>query len=503
MSLAKRRPDNAAEQAGEGVSGLRERPRAETGRRLRGHRIQVSELTISNIEAMIWHGGSRSVSASVYDLSLHGARLAFPAVNGHASIFPGDRLDRVQLTLGDATLYVGTASVRRTSEESGARVLGVEFEDNGVDLDAIYRAENRTTFSERFRGACKARTQIEPTFRVWVSEFAEYLASVKAFLDTEERALDALDRRTRDAALADYAEEARAPFVKRMLDAELELHGLVDGFSDEQHAVHRRLYNEQIYPYLQESLFLKRAMDKPMGYAGDYEMMNMLYRDHAEGHSLFAWLMNAYGINVRAAVAVRNRRRLLTDAIVEAAAGVSTGRTRIASVGCGPAYEIQRLLEKSPELGKKIEIVLIDQEPRSIAYCERMLAPLVARTGVKAHVVKESIRKLIAHPSLQDALGSCDLIYSAGLFDYLDEKPFVLLARTLLGSLNEGGHLLIGNFATGQPSRWFMEYCSEWFLIHRTPEQLVELGAAAGAAKEAMSIMAEPSGINLFLDVRR
>ena len=336
-----------------------------------------------------------------------------------------------------------------------------------------------------------------------MSELADYLSAVKSFADAEERQLDALDRRSREATLADYADEARPPFVERMRQAELELHDLVDGFSEEEHAAHRRLYNQHIYPYLRESLFLRRAMDKPMGYAGDYEMMNMLYRDHAEGDSLFAWLMNAYGVNVRAAVAVRNRRNLLTDAIIEALEGATTERVRIASVGCGPAFEIQRLLETRPQLGKKMELVLIDQEPRSIAYCERMLAPLIASTGVKAHVVKESIRKLIAHPSLQTALGTCDLIYSAGLFDYLNHGAFTRLAQTLLSSLSDRGHLLIGNFATGQPSRWFMEYCSEWFLIHRTPEELTALGEAAGAHRQAMTVIAEPSGINLFLDVRR
>ena len=479
----------------------RERPRATTGRRLRGHRIQVADLNVAEIDAVVWHKVAGRFAASVEDLSLHGARLRFSATA--ESIFPGDRLERVLLSLDGTPLYSGPARVRRASEENDKRVIGVEFEEDGVDLDVVYRVDNRTTFSERFRQAAEATSTIDPRFRLWVSEFADYLASVKTFADAEERQLDALDRRSRDATLLDYMQEARPAFVDRMLAAELELHELANGFTEEEHAVHRRHYHQRIYPYLQESLFLRRAMDKPMGYAGDYEMMNMLYRDHAEGHSFFAWLMNAYGINVRASVAVRNRRALLTDAIVEALDGGESERVRIASVGCGPAHEIQRLLERSPHLGRKLEIVLIDQEPRSIAYCERMLAPLIPKTGVKAHVVKESIRKLIAHPSLQTALGTCDLIYSAGLFDYLDDKPFVHLARTLLSSLSDRGHLLIGNFAIEQPSRWFMEYCSEWFLIHRTPEQLLSLGEAAGASRSAMSIMAEPSGINLFLDVRR
>ncbi len=481
----------------------RERPRAITGRRLRGHRIQVADLNVAEVDAVVWHNGADRFSASVEDLSLHGARLRFSAAKVSDSFFPGDRLDRVLLSLNGTPLYSGSACIRRTSDENDSRIVGVEFEEDGVDLDVVYRVESRTTFSERFRTASEANSTIDPRFRLWASEFADYLASVRAFADAEERQLDALDRRSRDSTLADYMDEARPAFVDRMLAAELELHELVDGFTEEEHALHRRHYNQRIYPYLQESLFLKRAMDKPMGYAGDYEMMSMLYRDHAEGHSFFAWLMNAYGINVRAAQAVRNRRNLLTAAILEAVDSHDAERVRIASVGCGPANEIQTLLEQRPQLGKKLEIVLIDQEPRSIAFCERMLAPLIPRTGVKAHVVRESIRKLITDPSLRTALGTCDLVYSAGLFDYLEDKAFVHLARTLLSSLSEQGHLLIGNFAIGQPSRWFMEYCSEWFLIHRTPEQLMSLGEAAGAERRAMSIMAEPSGINLFLDVRR
>jgi len=475
--------------------------RATTGRRLRGHRIQVADLNVAEIEAVVWHKAAGRFAATVEDLSLHGARLRFSATE--ESIFPGDRLERVLLSLNGTPLYSGSACVRRVSEENEKRIIGVEFEEDGVHLDVVYRVENRTTFSERFRQAAETTSRIDPEFRLWVSEFADYLRSVKAFADAEERQLHELDRRSRESTLLDYMEEARPAFVDRMLAAELELHGLVDGFTEEEHAVHRRHYNRRIYPYLRESLFLRRAMDKPMGYAGDYEMMNMLYRDHAEGHSFFAWLMNAYGINVRASVAVRNRQGLLTKAIVEALDGNDSERVRIASVGCGPAHEIQQLLEQRPHLGRKLEVVLIDQEPLTIAFCERMLAPLIPKTGVKAHVVKESIRKLIAHPSLETALGTCDLIYSAGLFDYLDDKPFVHLARTLLSSLSDRGHLLIGNFAIGQPSRWFMEYCSEWFLIHRTPEQLLTLGEAAGASRNAMSVMAEPSGINLFLDVRR
>ena len=171
---------------------------------------------------------------------------------------------------------------------------------------------------------------------------------------------------------------------------------------------------------------MKRAAGKPLGYAGDYEMMNMLYRDHAEGASLFGKALNLYATQEAAARANINRIDLLSGLIRDLAVA-RPGRLRIASVGCGPAHEIAVALRRWPELGPRLEVALIDQEECSIASCERTLTPLANETGARIQFIRESIRRLIVAQELSKTLGVRELIYSAGLFDYLNDRSFSAL----------------------------------------------------------------------------
>ena len=169
----------------------------------------------------------------------------------------------------------------------------------------------------------------------------------------------------------------------------------------------------------------------------------MLYRDHAEGESLFAKVLNVYATWEDAARANINRIEFLGEKIRKTIAASSRERVRIASVGCGPAREIAALLAARPELGQRLDVALIDQEERSITYCERTLAPFLATTGVRIEFIRESVRKLLTTRQLGEALGSRELIYSAGLFDYLSDRTFSALLAALWGALAPGGTLAV------------------------------------------------------------
>jgi extracellular factor (EF) 3-hydroxypalmitic acid methyl ester biosynthesis protein len=278
---------------------------------------------------------------------------------------------------------------------------------------------------------------------------------------------------------------------------------LVGNLEPEQHAAYRAFCATQLNPYLKQSPFLRRALEKPLGYAGDYEMMNMLYRDPLEGDSLLGKALNVCFTEEPAAQANKNRIEYIGGLIRNAVARARVERVRIASLGCGPAREIESLLVHSPELGARLDIALIDQEERAIAHCERTLAPLAAQTGARVHFIRESLRTLLTRDSLSQKLGQRELIYSAGLFDYLDDRVFRRILGVLYEGLAMGGLLAVGNVAAHNPSRWLMEYFAGWFLIHRTPEQLRELGSALAPEPTTVTVDAEPTGVNLFLHVRR
>ncbi len=57
---------------------------------------------------------------------------------------------------------------------------------------------------------------------------------------------------------------------------------------------HRTYAKRQLHPLVLCSPFAYRTYHKPLGYAGDYEMVNMILRDPLEGSSLFAKSVNLW-----------------------------------------------------------------------------------------------------------------------------------------------------------------------------------------------------------------
>ena len=96
-----------------------------------------------------------------------------------------------------------------------------------------------------------------------------------------------------------------------------------------------------------------------------------------------------------------------------------------------------------------------------------------------------------------------DLIWSAGLFDYFKGKHFVYLLKKYYEYLNDAGEMIIGNFNVENPSRRSMEIMGDWFLYHRSAEELKDFAIQAGIKESKIEVIQEPLGINLFLRVRK
>jgi extracellular factor (EF) 3-hydroxypalmitic acid methyl ester biosynthesis protein len=486
-----------------GAPESEQRPRDEFNRprRLRARRVRAEEMQLDGLEASGRHSTLGDIRAVVEDLSLTGAALFIAGGAAKSSlVLNGDRLEHMQMVCRGAVLYEGDAHVRRVTERGNDLIIGVEVQERTIDLSELYRLGTKHSFSERLYGAFEPQEDdVSDEFKVWVNDLRNSLERVKTFLDAEEAALANLDLFTRQQTLKTYLEGAAPRLIDKLNGASRELFLLVSNLAEDQHPIYRSYYKKQISELIVHSPLLKRAYTKPLGYAGDYEMMNMLYRDHAEGDSLFGRALNLYAAQEQAARANINRLEYLSKKL--RAAIEVRGRVRVASIGCGPARELFVLLEQNPELGPYIDVALIDQEERVLTYCERTLSPIAMRTGAKVHFIKESVRRLLTAKKLKEALGERDFIYSAGLFDYLNTRSFSALLSVLYDALAPSGHLAIGNVASNNPSRYFMEYCLDWFLIHRSRADLLSFAEALTPTPARAEVDAEPSGVNLFLHI--
>ena len=169
------------------------------------------------------------------------------------------------------------------------------------------------------------------------------------------------------------------------------------------------------------SPFAYRTYHKPLGYAGDYEMVDMILRDPYEGGSLFAKVVNLWFLSQWPARAHRNRIRHLKGLLKEETRrGAGRGRPiRVLNLGCGPAREIQEFLAEDG-LCDHAQFSLLDFNEETIQHTSRVLEELKRRYGRRTfiqiqkksvqHVLKEGAKPVVDAPDRR-----YDLIYCAGL----------------------------------------------------------------------------------------
>ncbi|MGH7927713.1 MAG: SAM-dependent methyltransferase, partial [Candidatus Binatia bacterium] len=95
-----------------------------------------------------------------------------------------------------------------------------------------------------------------------------------------------------------------------------------------------------------------------------------------------------------------------------------------------------------------------------------------------------------------------DLIYCAGIFDYLSDRICKRLMNIFYSMLEPGGLLIGTNVNASNPSRNGMEYLLEWHLTYRNRQQLKAL-IPEEAPKESAHIISDETGVNHYIEVRK
>ncbi|MBE9547437.1 MAG: hypothetical protein IMF10_08090 [Proteobacteria bacterium] len=105
-----------------------------------------------------------------------------------------------------------------------------------------------------------------------------------------------------------------------------------------------------------------------------------------------------------------------------------------------------------------------------------------------------------------------DLVYSAGLYDYIqsfpldDSKGTAALTKNLFYLVKPGGSLIIGNFNYNNPSdlKFVMEYIYDWQLIYRDKQDMFDFAKTIPEQDiKDIDIVEEPTGINYFLKIEK
>jgi hypothetical protein len=209
--------------------------------------------------------------------------------------------------------------------------------------------------------------------------------------------------------------------------------------------------------------FTHHAKSRPFGYPGDATLIDYIYG--YKRPTLLGAARKIYGFNISspATRAVRYRRGILAQ-LVDTTLHEEGEDASILAVACGHLRELD--LSCSISQVRPMHFWALDQDPVSLGEVERCFG------GYGVSAVKKRIKDLIVGRTRFDDV---NLIYAAGLYDYLPTDVARMLTERLFSMLAHGGKLTIANFLPGIYDVGYMEAVMDWWLIYRDEQAMLDL----------------------------
>jgi len=432
-------------------------------------------------------------------------------VFGPAVLRASEVLQDFKIFAHDHPVYCGRAIVSELVNTGTVLVCETALQDDWVDVDfaalASKNGELRNGF-DHFLQQWQKIYKISPEYKVLIADMQTFLTDLKLWLEQVElgiRSLPSADRVEAERDAVQRLQESASPALRHFFE---KFESVCPNIPRELQPAHRAYVKRQLHPLVLCAPFMYRTFQKPLGYAGDYEMVNMMTRDPREGASVFAKILNTYFLDTAPVVAHRNRivelEKVLRDEVLRVA---QLGRAaRIFNLGCGPAREIQNFIATS-ELSNRAHFTLLDFNEETLAYTQSVLNNLIDRhhRSTTVELQKKSVVQVLkesAKPTSALITGNYDFVYCAGLFDYLPDRVCEQLVATFYRMLAPGGLVLVTNVDDVNPCRNWMEYSVDWHLIYRNYNKMRKL-APDGPPDELCRIRSEQSSVNIFLEVRK
>ena len=443
-------------------------------------------------------------------LSRHSA--AFEIYDSRLVLRLSEVLTDFKIMANERKLYSGRAVVSSVLNMGTLIVCEATLDESAwldVDLSGLKNgggslADQYADFIRRWEKHYK----IAEPYKTVVADMRTLFMDLHLWLDQVElgiRASPSDDRLKLQQAVTDELAPAIIPSIDILFE---KFESAAESLGPDLEPFHSSYMRRHLHPLVLCAPFPHRTFYKPLGYAGDYEMVNMIARDGHDGGSLYAKIVNCWFLKQAPSEAHRNRLRYLENKLLEETLRVirAERQPRICNLACGPAVEVQRFLAEQT-ISDQAHFTLIDFNDETLDHLRNRLNSLKAQHGRNTSVrcVKKSVQNILRESARTlERAGSeqYDFVYCAGLFDYLPDLVCRSLTDIMYDWVAPGGLLLVTNVEPSNPRRKGMEHLLDWHLIYRTGRQFRVLQPRQSPA-DWVAIRTDVTGVNLFLEVRK
>jgi extracellular factor (EF) 3-hydroxypalmitic acid methyl ester biosynthesis protein len=435
--------------------------------------------------------------------------VAFEVYNPYSILQTSEVLSDFQIFINTQIVYAGRATVRSLINTGIYLVAEVGLDDGWLNAELfspVNQRERLLVELQEFLNEWTNLQQVHQDFKIVISDLQSLLGGFREWLEQVELGIRSAPADKRSAIEGEVISDLQPAILPQMHNLFKRFEAIAVSVPEQFQPLHQFYLRRQLHPLLLCAPFVYRTYQKPLGYAGDYEMVNMILRSPYEGSSLFAKLINTYFLSQPPAEAHRNRIKYLTEQIAaETRRAARLGRpARIFDLGCGPAGEIQDFLIQE-DISNLAEFTLVDFNEETLHYTASRLSELKKRYNRRTSVryLPKSVSQILRdsrHTHEAFISESYDLVYCAGLFDYLSDRVCRKMMEIFYDLVAPGGLLIVTNVAAHNPVRNIMEYVGAWNLIHRDARQLASLRPSRA---EEFRVTSDPTSMNIFLELRK
>jgi len=437
-----------------------------------------------------------TLTCGLIDLSVSGLAVK-SSVHCSSDLSIGEEVP-ITVSENGHTLLISRGRIARTEAVAGGDKIGISLSGEGLDIQALKAAHLRAAVtSEKKYSLGELRAHVPTAYRAFIADLQYLLCSYKGSIKDYIERIDPTEEEIED--FLQTCEERAIPEWRSLC---FEGNKLAGQMLDPQVFQWCKTFTEAVIT--SETIvspLQQRAYEKPLGYPGDYKVMDYVYEWTREGEDPYAQFVHRLALEPMRCV--QTRLKTLQDIILSELKNAPRNKSfRLTNLACGTAQEIRNILVDG-QFKTPMDIALIDQEKKTLSFAYERTFPLVQQLKglVRLKYLNTSFKELMRPGKLFEGLGRQNLIYSLGLFDYLKEKRGKALVRGLYEHLEPGGLLVIANLKEGGISKWTSEFMSNWPMIYRTKDEMLTLGENLHGAE--LSIKTDSLGEVLFLMVRK
>lgn len=466
------------------------------------------DLNNDSSQSVITCRNSQGTELTANLLRIKRYSVVFEVYNPYSILQLSEVLSDFRIMASRRLLYHGKAVVSNLLNTGIVLVCEATLDEGWVEVDFLSSVSGtsgdlKSQFTS-FMSEWKSGNKVMDPFKLVVADMGSMLSGVQHWLTGVDVGIRTTVTRRRDELEQEIFSEIENRIVEEVLPSMERFEDIAKEVDEAEAAVHKSYVRRELHPIVLCSPFLFRTYTKPLGYAGDYEMVNMMLRNPYEGSSAFAKLLNYALLNTEPVVAHRNRIDFLVETLRrECGRRVGRGKTRIFNLACGPAMEVQRFLREYDE-SDLAEIDLLDFNPETLEYTRERIqeARMAGGRETPVRYYQRSVHQLLraATQGGEDEFTGYDVVYCAGLFDYLSQRVCKRLVELFCSMTKPGGLVIVTNVAQSNPRKAWMEYLMEWNLIYRDDDEMVDL-VPDGLPVKRTEVRADATGVNLFLEI--